>query len=523
MVKNGAIWSFWMRQSIILFILMVLTGCYALHIGQDSNWDLRNYHWYNAYSLIHQRFDIDIAAAGKSTYNNPLLDLVNYFIIQFYQKSRSAEFALGTLHGIALYFLLNIALIVFQSSPYKWLYAIIATFVGATGVASLYQVGSTYNDSEASIFIMASLFVFLKAIESKKRSQFFLAAFILSIGIVAKLTMIFFGIGIFASLLCYKKWDFAHFQLIMITGLAFLTGFFLFDGWWMWKVYCHFQNPLFPYYNAIFKSSYAVKTNMVDNAWVPKKLSQAILYPFYWLKKNTLTQEFPMKDPRFLVTFLLGLLLIAKQLYHKWMAPKPSIPIASPQIRFLFLFFCFSFIVWMAQFSIYRYTIPLNFLTGILIVYCCQHLITLQKAQLLLIILISSAVIHFTKVNFWNRIPFAKLFFTIELPPALPQNALILIDGESPLSYLISFFPPSNRFVGYFNRIVVPYNPGLYQLVIKTIHEFKKPRYVLFIQSDKELANQHLLLNNLKINEPCQIIKSNLEYFPIEFCAIENV
>src|SRR6185295_2470700 len=144
----------WFRDSFTLFFFMMLTGFYALHLGQDSNFDLRNYHWYNAFNFLHHRFDIDIAAASKPSHNNPLLDALNYLIIELCHKSRRAEFTLGALHGISLYFLFQIALIFFKEFPFKLFYSLLAVLIGATGVASLYQIGTTYNESQVTIFIM---------------------------------------------------------------------------------------------------------------------------------------------------------------------------------------------------------------------------------------------------------------------------------------------------------------------------------------------------------------------------------
>jgi hypothetical protein len=38
-------------------------GALALALGQDGNWDLRNYHWYNAYAFITNRLMFDVGAA----------------------------------------------------------------------------------------------------------------------------------------------------------------------------------------------------------------------------------------------------------------------------------------------------------------------------------------------------------------------------------------------------------------------------------------------------------------------------
>src|SRR4030095_718030 len=35
-------------------------GALAIALGQDANWDLRNYHWYNPYALLTGRFRFDL-------------------------------------------------------------------------------------------------------------------------------------------------------------------------------------------------------------------------------------------------------------------------------------------------------------------------------------------------------------------------------------------------------------------------------------------------------------------------------
>jgi hypothetical protein len=39
-----------------------------LAMGQDANWDLRNYHWYNAYSFLNGRFFFDVVPAQTPSF-----------------------------------------------------------------------------------------------------------------------------------------------------------------------------------------------------------------------------------------------------------------------------------------------------------------------------------------------------------------------------------------------------------------------------------------------------------------------
>src|SRR3954447_18756256 len=55
-------------------------GMLSVELGQDANWDLKNYHLYNAYGLLHGRLKVDLAAAAMQSFFNPLLDLQYYFL-----------------------------------------------------------------------------------------------------------------------------------------------------------------------------------------------------------------------------------------------------------------------------------------------------------------------------------------------------------------------------------------------------------------------------------------------------------
>jgi hypothetical protein len=53
----------------------------AWRLGQEVSWDLRNYHFYNAYFLLDNRFTRDIEPAGVQTYFNPILDIPFYVAV----------------------------------------------------------------------------------------------------------------------------------------------------------------------------------------------------------------------------------------------------------------------------------------------------------------------------------------------------------------------------------------------------------------------------------------------------------
>ncbi|MDP9195674.1 MAG: hypothetical protein M3O22_02725, partial [Pseudomonadota bacterium] len=46
-------------------------GILALVLGQDANWDLKNYHWYNGYAFLWGRWNIDILPSQTPWFYNP--------------------------------------------------------------------------------------------------------------------------------------------------------------------------------------------------------------------------------------------------------------------------------------------------------------------------------------------------------------------------------------------------------------------------------------------------------------------
>jgi hypothetical protein len=61
-------------------LLLLLACCISVGQGQDRNWDLLNYHLYNAFSFVEGRFARDLYPVGMQSYFNPLIDLPYYLL-----------------------------------------------------------------------------------------------------------------------------------------------------------------------------------------------------------------------------------------------------------------------------------------------------------------------------------------------------------------------------------------------------------------------------------------------------------
>ncbi len=70
------------RGLALAFLIAVpfIFGALAVGMGQDANWDLRNYHFYNAYAFLTGRFGRDLLPSQTPYFYNPLLDVPFYLL-----------------------------------------------------------------------------------------------------------------------------------------------------------------------------------------------------------------------------------------------------------------------------------------------------------------------------------------------------------------------------------------------------------------------------------------------------------
>src|SRR5437764_7504544 len=114
-VPSLRVWGF---DVVLLAALLAAAGAGSLLLGQDANWDLQNYHYYNAWAWWHGRiFTQDLAAAQIQTFLNPVLDLPFYWMVTAEWAPRVIAFVMAMPAGIAAFFLCKLLLLMFGGLP----------------------------------------------------------------------------------------------------------------------------------------------------------------------------------------------------------------------------------------------------------------------------------------------------------------------------------------------------------------------------------------------------------------------
>ena len=112
----------------------------------------------------------------------------------------------------------------------------------------------------------------------------------------------------------------------------------------------------------------------MDLRFMPRTVIMAIFYPFYWIKKNDFVMEPVFADPRFALAMvscgLIALWAISTKVRAVMTGSQGESGLRhSAPVVFLFAFVAISYGVWEKVTSILRYAVPMEALSGVILVF----------------------------------------------------------------------------------------------------------------------------------------------------------
>jgi hypothetical protein len=432
-----------------LWILVLAVGLPVLAtwlLGFDTNWDMRNYHLYNPHALLTGRSAIDVAPAQLQSWHNPLLDIPHYLVFTSGLGPRWASAWLVLPSISAIYFLLRLQRALGLATPSQ-LSQLVLAVLALTGAAHYSTLATTFNDTFVAAAVLGSLWLVLGDQHGPARNQRWLLAGLVAGAIAGlKLSASFYCVALALSALVgggVKE------KLLRLGSLALggVIGFGVTYAWWGWRLFANFRNPFFPYYNHIFKSPAAQFETFADARFRPGSLLDALLTPIHLLRPSTRFSEFPINDPRLLVGMVAVIALFL--LYRKRAQDNPDVRI---RIGTLLVFVLSAFVLWVAQYGIYRYAIVLELLGCLLLVLLVQCLPRWRNTVLLIVFVLVSAD---TKRPNWGHVHAAPPMAGIK-PIAIPKDSMIVIASGEPLAYVSLGLPREVPMVAIFNNMMRP-------------------------------------------------------------------
>lgn len=438
---------------LILVCLIVIAGMVQVLSPSEIQWDLANYHYYNAWAFLKGRLGYDIAPAMVNTYFNPLLDVPHYLMMKTWGDDALVKFVQGSYYGILAFVFYKIVGIFFDFR--KEPLAFLATFlIGITGYSSFSQLGISSNEVQVSILILCGFYIVLKHIRAAQRSKWvwLVSGLLMGGALGLKPTVVIYCVALGITLIVCAKPLAVNRKEIILFAVCGLGGYLLTNGWWMWQLYSKFDNPFFPFLNNIFHSDYFGDFSFRDIQYISKttwwqKLFLPVLISFKSYDGDGYLAENSFWDLRYALTYFIALFL-----FIRWLCQGRKLP--EKHYLLLYVFLLFSFMIWAYLFSIMRYIIPVEMLSAIIIVKFFQKLTSssIVGGAILLSLKIIGFYALVSEVPYYlavwgNSLPFMK---TEKIN--LPENALVKTYGF-PIAMVAAQLvgDQSNRIVAYAN------------------------------------------------------------------------
>jgi hypothetical protein len=390
----------------------VFFGCWAgaaaiaLMLGRDTSWDLRNYHYYNAYALLEGRWAVDLAPARAHTFLHPGLDLPFYLLTQGPLNAwpRLISVLQASYAALLAFVTLSVASLVCHGLAWRVTAAsgLVACF-GLTGAATLPQIGATYNDIQIGCLVVGALLALLLAPAAEEAAQpgqadrlRLLAGAITGAAVALKLTAAIFPPGLaLAAAIAARGGAGPRVRAVSLLTIGGILGFTVVYGPWGWFLWKWFGNPFGPLFNDTFGSPLFPLDAQRDLRFLPSGLTEALAYPLLWAHRTQgLVLEPPLADPRFAIA-LAALALVVAIGAWRWLHRSryanavrttdtlydPAHRVAARAEQAVLAFVLVSYAGWLGLFSILRYAVPIEVLLGIPLWAAARQFLTAMPEQ----------------------------------------------------------------------------------------------------------------------------------------------
>lgn len=352
-------------QVFVFSLFLAAGGLISAALKYELTYDLLLYHHYNGFAFLNNRLTTDIAPASVATYYNPLLDALLYLLNDFCKDNTTLYcFLTGLPFGFLTFVLFKISLLFFDFKTIKGKCCCAACLIiGATGAATWFQIGTCTHEIFLASLILCSFYVLLKYPELK--AVYLPAGFLLGAAAGFKLTAAVYCVSTGITLiLSYKSLN-KPVVLIALFILGGLSGYLTVNGFWAVMLWQNFGNPVFPFWNKIFKSPYYLNYNYIDTLHLNGlKWYQLAFLPFYLINHsyyNPIASFQEMTDFRLAVLFAAGLVFPPVFIFKK--------KAVSPLIKKTALWLLVSYLIWLNVSANLRFIIPIETLGAVILVY----------------------------------------------------------------------------------------------------------------------------------------------------------
>ena len=267
-------------------------------------------------------------------------------------------------------------------------------------------------------------------------------------------------------------------------GLA--IGVIVTYGWWGYELWSRYRNPVLPYFNQYFHSAYAPNS---PNAYlIPHGIPNILFGPVLWtLNPHRVNESNFVELSVFFLELLLVVLVVSAVIKAGQTRSRPSLFDTDPQ-RFLMVTVVVSYLVWVLEFGLYRYFVPIEMLSFVAIFVCLQAMrtrIPIREFAGVASQLVTGAMVVIVLLSLITEVPgslgrsaWTSDTFSASIPPSLTSTpSAFLMLGLNPNGYVVPLFPSDDFFAGVQGNL--PPTPLLQRQIIKQTAGYRRV-YILW-------------------------------------------
>ncbi len=507
---------------VLLLSGAIVSGIVAARRGKDFNWDLFNYHFYNGWATLTGHTWTNIAPAQLQSFFNPALDILQYLLI-VHVSPWWVIFIIGAFQGINVYLVFAIVRGIgrFDRGLFGAAVALLTAVVALTGPMAQSELGSTMGDLTLAVPVLLSVLLIIGAFsaggEPNAKWKVIVAGLCLGGAVGIKYVLGPYAAAAAGALLIRPPPSMSRGSAIIRLGIGGAIGFAVMAGPWMFMLDAHYGSPTLPFFNAWFRSPYMINVNWSAQIFPFANWWDWIVFPFSLLREGTHHLQLSFRSVRLALAWCCILVSACLALSsgqwaglsgRRW---RPVIGILLPSEAWLYLYFGLSYVAWAKFFGDYRYFIPAEMLTPVVVVLTIGQLSPRRAVQAGIVAVAALGMLTFESTGSWGRGPFktATYFGVSDLRDTVSKDTMILMTGLQGTAFLIPFFDDHIRFVRIESNYTGLQSEEYARQLSRTVTEHRGPRALLTTADVLGEAGKITRHYGLEVNkQSCQPIES---------------
>jgi len=520
----------------LALLALPLFGLIAVLNGKEAGWDFQNYHWYDPYALLSGRLGFDIAVAHHATYYNPFLDVPLFWIATHFPAWAGGAW-LGIEAGVAAALIGGTAyrLLHFDDRRTRLAVSVLIALGALAGGGAAGEIGKTSDDIAAGLGAIAGLFVLVAGFDRVVRAKghdllvIAFAGFLVGASPGLKLTALPYAVGFSLAVLSMPGAILKRIVRSSVFGLGVLLGITVFGGYWFWTMWHYSGNPVFPYFNDQFHSLLVPPGSYRDETFLPKGWLARLIFPFVFTHDSLKTAEWTFRDIHILLAYIAVPIAAVSSLFRQ----PHGRQLVNPRIaRLLMVMAAGTYIVWLFLFGIYRYLVPLEMMSGLVIIAAVAVLpLRVGSRLIVMIVLLGGAQIMAWKGE-EPRFSWNGPYVGVTVPQiADPAHTIVLMAETAPFAYLIPSFPKEISFMRIQGWMIGSKDTSslLGAEMHKRTAEHQGPILALYWGRERDSSIRAFADYGLRLDDAnCQKVESNIESlldqgYPLLLCPLIRI